>query len=344
MALNTIIYGASGYTGAELLRLLAGHPEVRIHALTADSNAGRSVGDLFPHLSALDLPTLSTIADTDVTDADVLFCALPHGTTQRAIAAALEAKPTLKVVDLSADFRLRDADAYAHWYGHEHLALPLQDEAVYGITELYRDGVEGARLVANPGCHPATSLLALVPLVSAGVVEPDTITVTSATGTSGAGRGAKVGMLFSEISEGAHAYGVGRHRHTAEFDQELSKAAGHDVRVTFTPLLCPMNRGIYATITARGDAAAMHKVLIDAYADEAFVEVLPLGEAPQSRHVRGSNLARIGVVPDRTPGKAVILATTDNLMKGASSQAVQNMNAMCGLPETMAVPRLAVFP
>lgn len=283
--MNIIIYGASGYTGAELIRLLSTHPEANITALTADSNAGKAVGDLFPHLGALDLPRLTTIADTDVSDADVLFCALPHGTTQLAIAAALDAKRSLKVVDLSADFRLRDPAAYAHWYGHEHQALELQKTAVYGLTELYRDDVRGAQLVGNPGCHTTTSLLPLIPLVGDGLVDTDTIAISSATGMSGAGRGAKVGMLFSEVSEGTHAYGVGGHRHTSEFDQELSKAAGADVFVTFTPLLCPMNRSIYATITVRGDAAAMHKVLTETYGDDPFVEVLPFGEAPQSRHV-----------------------------------------------------------
>lgn len=344
MALNIAIYGASGYTGAELVRLLSRHPEARIAALSAASNAGKPMADVFPHFSTLDLPLLTTIEDVDLTDIDVLFCALPHGTTQEAIAKALAAKPTLKVIDISADFRLADKAAYAKWYGHEHLAPDLQAEAVYGLTEIHRDAIAKARLVGNPGCHTTTGLLPLIPLVEAGAVELDDIVVDSKTGMSGAGRAAKVGMLFSEVSEGLHAYAVGAHRHTAEFDQELSAVAGKEVLVTFTPHLAPMNRGIYATIYARGDAAAMHKVLAERYAGEQFVTVLPFGEAPQSRHVRGSNYARIGVCADRRAGRAIVMCTTDNLIKGASGQAIQNMNLVCGLDEGMGLETLALFP
>ncbi|GAB5376996.1 MAG: N-acetyl-gamma-glutamyl-phosphate reductase [Acuticoccus sp.] len=344
MALNIAIYGASGYTGAELVRLLSRHPEARITALSAASNAGKSMADVFPHFSTLDLPTLTTIEDVDLTDIDVLFCALPHGTTQGAIAKALETKPTLKVVDISADFRLADEAAYARWYGHPHQASALQKEAVYGLTEIHRDAVKGARLVANPGCHTTTGLLPLVPLVAAGAIDLDAIVVDSKTGMSGAGRAAKVGMLFSEVSEGFHAYAVGAHRHTAEFDQELSAAAGKEVLVTFTPHLAPMNRGIYATLYVAGDANRIHTILAERYADEPFVTVLPFGEAPQSRHVRGSNYARLGVCADRRSGRAVVMSTIDNLVKGASGQAIQNMNLVCGLAETTGLEAFALFP
>lgn len=344
MALNIAIYGASGYTGSELVRLLSRHPEARIAALSAASNAGKTMADVFPQFSTLNLPVLTTIEEVDLTDIDVLFCALPHGTTQEAIARALATKPTLKVIDISADFRLADKAAYAKWYGHEHLAPDLQAEAVYGLTEIHRDAIAKARLVGNPGCHTTTGLLPLIPLVEAGAIELDDIVVDSKTGMSGAGRAAKVGMLFSEVSEGLHAYAVGAHRHTAEFDQELSAVAGKEVLVTFTPHLAPMNRGIYATIYARGDAAAMHKVLAERYAGERFVTVLPYGEAPQSRHVRGSNFARIGVCADRRAGRAVIMCTTDNLVKGASGQAIQNMNLVTGLDEGMGLEALALFP
>ncbi|WP_420392049.1 N-acetyl-gamma-glutamyl-phosphate reductase [Acuticoccus sp.] len=342
--LSAAVYGASGYTGAELVRLLLRHGEVRIAALSADSNAGRRMGELFGQFGGLDLPMLSTITQVDLSEVDVLFCALPHGTTQTAIADALRAKPTLKVVDLSADFRLTDPAAYARWYGHEHLAPQLQDEAVYGLTEVHRDAIRGTRLVANPGCHTTTALLPLIPLVAADAIDTDTIVVTSATGMSGAGRGAKVGMLFSEVSEGYHAYGVANHRHTSELDQELSRAAGREVLVTFTPHLVPMNRGIYATITAHGDAARMHAILSEHYADEPFVTVLRFGEVPQSRHVRGSNTTHVGVVADRVPGKALIFSTLDNLVKGASGQAVQNMNLVFGLDEGTGLRQLALFP
>lgn len=344
MPLNVAVYGASGYTGSELIRLLSRHPQARIVALSADSNAGKPMASLFPQFSHLDLPVPVKLAEVDLADIDVLFCALPHGTTQEALKAALGAKPSLKVIDLSADFRLSDLGAYERWYGHPHQAGELQDEAVYGLTEHYREAVAAARLVANPGCHTTTALLPLVPLVGAGVVEADTIVINSASGMSGAGRGAKVGMLFSEVSEGFHAYGVGAHRHMAELDQELSKAAGAPVAPTFTPHLAPMNRGIYATITARGDAAAAHVVLAQRYKDEPFVTVLPFGEVPHSRHVRGSNFTRIGVVADRGADKVIVLSTLDNLVKGASGQAVQNMNVACGLAETMALEQEALFP
>ncbi|MEM9221608.1 MAG: N-acetyl-gamma-glutamyl-phosphate reductase [Pseudomonadota bacterium] len=344
MAVNIAIFGASGYTGAELIRLLVRHPEARIRALSAESNAGRPMADVFPQFSALDLPHLQKIADIDLSDIDVLFCALPHGTTQEVIAAAIAARPSLKVIDISADFRLKDPDAYAHWYGHPHRATSLQKEAVYGLTEIHREAVSQARLVANPGCHTTTGLLPLYPLVAAGAIGLDSIIVDSKTGMTGAGRAAKVGMLFSEVSEGLHAYAIGAHRHTAEFDQELAIAAGREVKVTFAPHLAPMNRGIYATIYGEGEASQIHQVLADTYSAEPFVTVLPLGEAPHTRHVRGSNYTRIGVAQDRREDRVVVMSTTDNLIKGASGQAVQNMNAMLGWDESMGLKQLAVFP
>ncbi|MEM0908860.1 MAG: N-acetyl-gamma-glutamyl-phosphate reductase [Pseudomonadota bacterium] len=344
MSVNIAIYGASGYTGAELIRLLSRHSDARIVGLSAEANAGKPMAEVFGHFSALDLPTLQRLEEIDLSNADVLFCALPHGTTQRAVAAALKANPSLKVIDISADFRLADPAAYATWYGHEHHERALQREAVYGLTEIYRDAVKGARLIANPGCHTTTGLMPLIPLVAEGVIDPDRIVVDSKTGMSGAGRGAKVGMLFSEVSEGLHAYAVGGHRHTAEFDQELTKAAGREVLVTFAPHLAPMNRGIYATIYVEGDAAAIHGVLDRRYQGEPFVTVLPLGQAPQSRHVRGSNTIRIGVSADRRAGRAIVMATTDNLIKGASGQAIQNMNVALGFPETTGLDTTALFP
>ena len=341
---DVAIYGASGYTGAELVRLLSQHPHARITALSADSNAGRSMADVFPQFTPYDLPTLQKLDDVDLTAVDVLFCALPHGTTQMALKAALTAKPGLKVVDLSADFRLSDPDSYARWYGDVHSAPDLQQEAVYGLVEVHRRAIAGARLVGNPGCYTTTALLALVPLAADGVIDPETIVIDAKSGVTGAGRAAKVGMLFAEVTEGFHAYGVGGHRHTAELDQELSRAVGRAVAPTFTPHLVPMNRGIYATIYAAGDAGAVHGTLADHYRDERFVTVLPLGTVPQSRHVRGSNLTHIGVVPDRRSGRCIIIATLDNLVKGASGQAIQNMNVMCGFDEGAGLGQLALFP
>ncbi|GLK68287.1 N-acetyl-gamma-glutamyl-phosphate reductase [Hansschlegelia plantiphila] len=346
--IDVAILGASGYTGAELVRLLLRHPHVRIAALTADRKAGQAMADVFPQFSGIELPRLTTIAEVDLDAIDLVFCALPHGTTQGVIADLFARKPSLKVVDLSADFRLADPAAYETWYGHPHQQLALQEEAAFGVVELNREAIAKARLVANPGCHSTTSILPVVPLLKDKLIHPDQIVITSATGMSGAGRAAKEEMLFSEVSEGVHAYGVGKHRHTAELDQEFDKAAGRPARATFTPLLIPMNRGIYATITVtlEGGATAeqLHETLARTYAGEPFVTVLPFGKVPQSRHVRGSNGVQLGVVADRGPDRAVLISTLDNLTKGASGQAVQNMNLICRFPETSGLEQLAIFP
>jgi N-acetyl-gamma-glutamyl-phosphate reductase len=259
----------------------------------------------------------------------------------------LKTAPRTKVVDLSADFRLADPAAYAHWYGHAHAAPALQKEAVYGLTEVYRLQIKTARLVANPGCYTTCAELALIPLLKAKAIDPDEIVIDAKSGMSGAGRAVKEEMLFSEVSEGFHAYGVGHHRHMSELDQEFSRAAGRNVVVTFTPHLVPMNRGILSTIYVRGLKAVpqdLHTLLSKAYAKEPFVHVLPFGKTPQTRHVRGSNMTFIGIAADRIPGRAIIGAALDNLTKGASGQAVQNMNLMLGFPETMGLEQVALFP
>lgn len=335
------ILGASGYTGAELVRLIATHPSLRIAALSADRKAGMSMGEVFPHLRHLDLPPLQPIGEVDFSAIDLVFCALPHATSQEVIASLPR---SLKIVDLSADFRLRDPEVYARWYGHEHRALDLQAEAVYGLTEFYRDEIRSARLVAGTGCNAATGIYGILPLLRAGVIDPDEIIIDLATGVSGAGRGAKEGMLHSEVSEGYHAYNVAKHRHLAEFDQEFSRVAGRPVTVTFTPHLLPQNRGILATIYLRGEAEAIHAALASAYEAEPFVVVLPLGEAPATRHVRGSNFVHLGVIADRRPGRAMVFSTLDNLAKGSSGQALQNANLMLGLPETAGLMAAPLFP
>jgi len=335
------ILGASGYTGAELVRLIATHPRMRIAALTADRKAGETMGAVFPHLRHLDLPRLATIAETDFAGVDLAFCALPHATSQAVIAALPR---DLRVVDLSADFRLRDPEVYARWYGGPHQALDLQAEAVYGLTEFYREEIRGARLVAGTGCNAATGLYAVLPLLRAGVIDPDEIIIDLATGVSGAGRSPKEGMLHSEVSEGYHAYNVAKHRHLAEFDQEFSAAAGRPIAVTFTPHLLPQNRGILATVYVRGAAEAIHATLAEAYAGEPFIVVLPFGEAPATRHVRGSNFVHLGVIADRRPGRAMVFATLDNLTKGSSGQALQNANLMLGLTETEGLMAAPLFP
>jgi N-acetyl-gamma-glutamyl-phosphate reductase len=343
------VLGASGYTGAELLRLLIPHPKAGIALLTADRRAGKTMADVFPQFAPYDLPVLTSIegADWKAQNLDLAFCALPHGTTQTVIAALLAAAPSTKVVDLSADFRLADPAAYARWYGHAHAAPELQKEAVYGLTEVYRARIAKARLVANPGCYTTCAELALIPLLKAKAIDADEIVIDAKSGMTGAGRAAKEEMLFSEVSEGFHAYGVGHHRHMAELDQEFSLAAGRDVVVTFTPHLVPMNRGIFSTIYVRGLKAQpedLHALLLKAYANEPFVHVLPFGKTPQTRHVRGSNMTFIGVAADRVAGRAIIGSALDNLTKGASGQAVQNMNVMLGYPETMGLEQVALFP
>jgi N-acetyl-gamma-glutamyl-phosphate reductase len=278
---------------------------------------------------------------------DLAFCALPHGTTQKVIADLLERAPRTKVVDLSADFRLADPAAYARWYGHEHFASRLQNEAVYGLTEMYRPQVKAARLVANPGCYTTCAQLALIPLLKAHAIDPDEIVIDAKSGMTGAGRAAREEMLFAEVSEGFHAYGVGHHRHMAELDQEFSLAAGREVIVSFTPHLVPMNRGILSTIYVRGTKASpedLHTLLAKTYGDEPFVHVLPFRTLPQTRHVRGSNMTFIGVAADRIAGRAIIVSALDNLTKGASGQAVQNMNVMLGFPETTGIDQVALFP
>ncbi len=344
------VLGASGYTGSELVRLLLRHPRAEIALLTADRRAGQEMRAVFPQFSPFDLPALVSIESVDWANSglDLVFCALPHGTTQLVIKDLLAKAPAIKVVDLSADFRLSDPAAYAKWYGHEHQAVELQAEAVYGLVEVHRRQIKQARLIANPGCYTTCAQLPLIPLLKGKAIETGEIIVDAKSGMTGAGRAAKEAMLFSEVSEGFNAYGVGHHRHMAELDQEFSLAAGREVIVTFTPHLVPMNRGILSTIYVRGrrgrSPAELHDIIAKAYAKEPFVHVLPFGETPQTRHVRGSNLTFIGVANDRIPGRAIICSALDNLVKGASGQAVQNMNLVLGYPETLGLEQVALFP
>ncbi|MGI8524676.1 MAG: N-acetyl-gamma-glutamyl-phosphate reductase [Pseudolabrys sp.] len=344
------VLGASGYTGSELVRLLLRHPRAEIVLLTADRRAGQEMREVFPQFSPFVLPKLVSIDGLDWGNAalDLAFCALPHATTQKVIKELLTKALATKVVDLSADFRLHDVASYAKWYGHEHQAAELQKEAVYGLVEVHRRDIKKARLVANPGCYTSCAELPLIPLIEAKAIDLDEIVIDAKSGMTGAGRSAKEAMLFSEVSEGFHAYGVGAHRHMAELDQEFSRAAGRQVVVSFTPHLVPMNRGILSTIYLRGrrgrTPADLHAVLLKYYAKEPFVHVLPFGETPQTRHIRGSNMTFIGVANDRVEGRAIVIAALDNLVKGASGQAIQNMNLMLGYPETMGLEQVALFP
>ncbi|MGR3388870.1 N-acetyl-gamma-glutamyl-phosphate reductase [Sagittula sp.] len=342
MTQSIAIIGASGYTGAELIRLIATHPSFEIKALAANSKAGQSMAQVFPHLCHLDLPTLVTWEQIDFSGIDLCFCALPHKTSQEVIS---KLPKSLKIVDLSADFRLRDPAAYKTWYGNDHAAVEMQEEAVYGLTEFYRDEIAGARLVAGTGCNAATGQYILRPLITAGVIDLDEIILDLQCGVSGAGRSLKENLLHAELSEGTNAYSVGgTHRHLGEFDQEFSKLAGREVKIQFTPHLGPFNRGILATCYVKGEAEAINMALEAAYANEPFVEVLPFGETPSTHHVRGSNFVHIGVVADRLPGRTIVVATLDNLCKGSSGQALQNANLMLGVEETAGLMLAPCFP
>ena len=341
MAASIAILGASGYTGAELVRLIATHPGMRIAALTADRKAGQPMAQVFPHLRHLDLPTLTTIEEADFDAIDLAFVALPHGLSQ----ALVKTLPrSLKVVDLGADFRL-SPEAYETWYGQPHAAPELQPEAVYGLTEFYRDRIKEARLVAGTGCNAATVQFALRPLIEAGLIDLDDIVCDLKNGVSGAGRSLKENMLFAERSEDVAGYSQGgKHRPLGEFDQEFSRLAGREVRIIFTPHLIPVNRGILASCYVKGDPQAIHAALAARYADEPFCVVLPFGELPAMAHVQGSNFVHLGVTGDRVSGRALVVSTLDNLNKGSSGQALQNANLMLGLPETEGLMLAPVFP
>ncbi len=341
MTANVAILGASGYTGAELVRLLATHGGMRVAALTADRKAGQGMAQVFPHLRHIGLPTLTTLDEVDWGDIDLAFVALPHGLSQPLVKGL---PPTLKVVDLGADFRLTP-EGYKSWYGADHVAPELQDEAVYGLTEFYRDDIRTARLVAGTGCNAATVQFALRPLIEGGLIDLDDIVCDLKNGVSGAGRALKETMLFAERSEDVAGYSQGgRHRHLGEFDQEFSALAGRPVRILFTPHLIPINRGILASCYVKGDARAIHAALEARYDHEPFCIVLPFGELPAMSHVQGSNFVHLGVTGDRVSGRALVVSTLDNLNKGSSGQAVQNANLLLGFEETHGLLQPPIFP
>lgn len=342
------VLGASGYTGADLVRLAACHPNIEIVTLTANSHAGKPMADVFQHLGFLDLPDLVTWEEAAWDSVDAVFCGLPHGTTQEITRTIFAKYPHVKVIDMSADFRLRDAETYAEWYGHEHQATDLQGEAVYGLTEHYRESIAGARLIACPGCYPTAALTALLPVVSSGLVDAGDIIIDAKSGISGAGRGLKQNTLFCEAGEGMSPYSVAKHRHAPEIEQEIGVAAGRKVIVNFTPHLVPMSRGelvtCYVKLTDGASAEDVRTALVRRYADEPFVRVLPSGQLPSTQAVRGSNYVLVGTFADRVPGRAIVIAALDNLVKGSAGQALQNMNVAFGLPETTGLQQLPLFP
>ena len=340
------VVGASGYTGVELLRLLLNHPDVTVTCVTANQNAGEEVATLFPSLAGRINMVCSTLDVNEVAaNAELVFTALPHQAAMAVIPGLLAAG--CRVVDLSADYRLRDPQVYAVWYA-AHTSPELLGEAVYGLPELYRTAIPTARLVANPGCYPTSVALALAPLLRAELIDPATIIIDSKSGTSGAGRSAKVDSLYCEVNEGFKAYAVGKHRHTPEIEQTLSDFAGQEVTVSFTPHLLPVNRGIlstcYASLRQETTTAALLQHFRSFYDGEAFVRICGEGELPNIAFVRGANYCDIGLVVDPRTNRVIVVSAIDNLVKGAAGQAVQNMNLLLGLPETRGLEVVPLFP
>jgi N-acetyl-gamma-glutamyl-phosphate reductase len=342
--IRAAVLGASGYTGADLIRLAARHPNIALTTLIAKGHAGQPLAQVFPHLATLDLPALVTSDQVDWSAVDVAFCGLPHATAHSEI-AKLPAR--VKVIDMSADFRLRDPAVYAEWYGGEHSAPQLLKEAVYGLTEHYAEEIKTARLVACPGCYPTAVLLALLPLAKAKLIEADGVIIDAKSGVSGAGRSLKQNILFSESGEGLSPYGIGNHRHVPEIEQELSAAAGTSVTVNFTPHLVPMSRGelctCYVALAGKTTAGDLRRALAT-YAASPFVHVVEEGVIPATQHVRGSNFCHIGVFADRLRGRAIVISAIDNLVKGSAGQALQNFNVMYGFDETLGLEQLPLFP
>jgi N-acetyl-gamma-glutamyl-phosphate reductase len=337
------IVGGTGYTGVELLRILSQHPEVRIEAITSRKEAGMDVAQMFPSLRGRIALKFSDPAEANLGSCDLVFFATPSGIAMKQVRSLLEAG--VRIIDLAADFRIKDIADWEKWYGMTHACPDLVEEAVYGLPEVNREGIRKARLVANPGCYPTAVQLGFLPLIEADIVDMDNLIADTKSGVSGAGRNAEIHTLFAEASDNFKAYGVHGHRHLPEIRQGLSRAAKRPVGLTFVPHLTPMIRGIHATLYARlvrdVDLQALYE---KRYVDEPFVDVLPVGAHPETRSVRGSNLCRIAVHRPQGGDTAVILSITDNLVKGAAGQAVQNMNLMFDFPESLAITHVPLVP
>lgn len=338
------IVGGTGYTGVELLRILALHPDVRLAAVTSRADAGKRVDEAYPNLrgyvdAVFQAPDASALAECDV-----VFFATPNGTAMRMAPELLAAGK--KLIDLAADFRLSDPAMWAHWYGEPHACPELLAEAVYGLPEVNRETIRSAQLIACPGCYPTSVQLGLLPLVEAGLIETDHLIADVKSGVSGAGRKAEIPILMSEAGESFKAYNVAGHRHLPEIRQGLARAAGREVGLTFVPHLVPMIRGIHATLYARltGEAGDLQALFEARYCDEPFVDVLPAGSHPDTRNVRGGNRCQIAVHRPQGGDTVVVLSVIDNLVKGAAGQAVQNMNLMFGLAETTGLRAIGLYP
>ena len=348
--IKVAILGASGYTGAELIRILINHPFVEIVELVANSNAGQPISQIYPHLNHFSLPILKKIEDTDFSEIDAVFGCLPHTTSQSTIQELLTKEngkySHLKIIDLSADFRLKDPANYQLWYEHEHVAKSLQKIAIYGLPEINRQLIKKSSLVASAGCYPTSALLPLIPLLQNKLISSDSIIIDSKSGTSGAGRSLKTNNLFCEVNESVKAYSIGKHRHIGEIEQELSIANGDKIMVEFTPHLLPINRGIISTIyvnLAKNFAVSdLQNCLTTFYEDEYFVNIIE-GE-PNIKNVVGTNICEVSVKRGRKNNQAIIVSVIDNLCKGASGQAVQNFNIMFGLDEDTALKFAPTFP
>lgn len=350
------VLGASGYTGADLVRLALTHRQVEIVALAANQKAGQTMADIWPHFAPYPaLPRLIRADAVDWSGVDAVFGCLPHAASAELLSTLFSVGPgpragpgSTRIIDLSADFRLADPEVYGEWYGVTHPAPHLLAHAVYGLTEMARPRLADAQLVACPGCYPTAALLALLPLAEAGLIGSANITINALSGVSGAGRGLKETNLFAEVAEAVAPYAVGRHRHMPEIEQELGRAFGAPVTIGFTPHLVPMNRGELETITvelAPGRTADNLRTAFSArYAGEPFVHLLPDGTVPATRMVRGSNHVVLNAFADRVPGRAIVIVAIDNLVKGSSGQALQNMNLMFGLPETLGLEAAPLFP
>lgn len=344
MAIRVGIVGGTGYTGVELLRLLARHPEVELKAITSRGDAGKPVADMFPSLRGHVGLAFSDPAQAGLEECDAVFFATPNGIAMQQVPALLDAG--VKVIDLAADFRLKDAADWEKWYGMPHACPHLLEQAVYGLPEVNREQIRAARLVANPGCYPTAVQLGFIPLIEAGIVDAGGLIADAKSGVSGAGRKAEVHTLFAEASDNFKAYGVGGHRHLPEIRQGLSMVASRDVGLTFVPHLTPLIRGIHATLYARlnaecGDLQSLYE---RRYANERFVDVLPPSSHPETRSVRASNLCRIAVHRPQGGDTVVVLSVIDNLVKGAAGQAVQNLNLMFGFDESCGLELVPVLP
>jgi len=345
--IRVAICGGSGYAGAELLRILAAHPQVKITVVTSEKSAGKRVTDLFPHLHRYENLIYEPLdREKIISKADLFFMALPHAASQ--VAVDFFVSQGKKVIDLSADYRLREPRTYEEWYKVPHMFPGTLKKAVYGLPELHRKKIAKASLVANPGCYPTGAIIGLTPAIKNGLIKLNSIVIDSKSGASGAGRQSEVSFSYCEVNEGFKAYSVASHRHTPEIEQELSAVAGKGVRVNFTPHLVPMDRGILTTVYAQLakslEGKGIHEIYRTAYGKEPFTRVLEMGKFPNVKNVRGTNLCELGVTVNKRTGTLIVVAAIDNLVKGASGQAVHNMNIMMGFDEKEALNAIALFP